>query len=233
MKVTARPSRVPLTGAILAASALLAAGCNSSSSGSSSTSSSASPSASVGSASGSASPSGTPSPSASPSSPVSTPSSGSGSGSSGSAAGGSPACATSNLSVTIGGTQGAAGSSVSTIDFTNTGSSSCTLYGYPGVSLTNSSGSQIGAAATRDNGRAPATVTLSPGGKANALLKVAFAGNYPSSACGPTPATSLRVYPPGQTQALQVSYKTTACSHTSVKQLSVQVVSPGATSSSG
>lgn len=209
MNVTARSRRVPLTGATLAVAALLAAGCGASSSS--------------GAASAPASAASTPAQTATSAAPASTATS---SGSGTSASGGS-ACATSDLNVSIGGTQGAAGSVYTTIDFTNTGSGACTLYGYPGVSLVDSSAGQLGAAATRNPSHSPTRVTLAPGAKANAVVQVAAAGNYPASECKPTPASSLRIYPPDQTQPLKVSYKTTGCSKSTVKLLSVSVVTAG------
>src|SRR5579872_6610795 len=45
------------------------------------------------------------------------------------------ACATSSLSVTLGPSSGYAGGVYQTIVFTNTSGTTCTLFGYPGVSL--------------------------------------------------------------------------------------------------
>jgi hypothetical protein len=127
----------------------------------------------------------------------------------------------------MGGGEGAAGSVDTTIVFTNTGKTSCTLYGYPGVSLRNSGG-QIGAAATKNASHAPVLVTIAPGGKANAVVQVADAQNYPSSACTPDSSTFMMVYPPNQTQALDVPYKGTGCRKSSAKLLQVTVVTKGA-----
>jgi uncharacterized protein DUF4232 len=130
----------------------------------------------------------------------------------------------------VAGGEGAAGSDYLTIDFTNTGSSSCTLYGYPGMSLANSGG-PIGASATRDPSHSPTLVTLAPGAKANAVLRVADAQNYPSGTCSPDSSSFLLIYPPNQKQATDVPYKSTGCKNSSVKLLSVSVVTPGAGSS--
>jgi hypothetical protein len=114
------------------------------------------------------------------------------------------------------------------IDFTNTSSTSCTLYGYPGVSLDNSGG-PIGAAATRDSSHGgPTRVTLAPGARANAIVRVSEAGNYPSGTCSPDSASFLMVYPPNQTVALDVPYKSTGCKNASVKLLTITVVASGA-----
>jgi hypothetical protein len=208
LNVTTRSRRVPLTGATLAVAALLAAGCSSSSSSSSSTGSApVSPSSPTGAAS-------TGAPAASSSG-------------SGTSASGAPSCATNDLKVAVAGSQGTAGSDYVTIDFTNTGGSSCTLYGYPGMSLANSGG-PIGAPATRDPSHSPTLVTLAPGAKANAVLRVVNAQNYPSGTCSPDSSSFLLIYPPNQKQATDVPYKSTGCKNSSVKLLSVSVVTPGA-----
>jgi hypothetical protein len=202
--------------AVLGAVALLATACASSSSSAGAGSGSpGSPSAPAASATASGSP-------APPSAPATSPA--------GSAhAAGVPSCSTSQLTVSLGASQGTAGSIYETIDFTNNGSSDCTLYGYPGVSLLGGSpAAQIGAAAARTTTSPVSLVTLAPGSVANAVLQVTVAGNYPSSTCNPAPASSLLVYPPGQTEAASVSYSTTGCSSTGVTLLHVSAVQAGA-----
>jgi hypothetical protein len=141
---------------------------------------------------------------------------------------GLPSCATADLSVKLGASQGTAGSIYVPIVFTNTGTDSCTLYGYPGVSLAGGSPlAQIGAAAARSTTTPASLITLAPGAVANALLQYTEAGNYSPSTCTPTPATSLVVYPPGQTASVSVAYSTTGCAATSVDILHVGVVTAG------
>ena len=66
------------------------------------------------------------------------------------AAAGPPACPTSSLQVKLGVGQGYAGGVYEVIGFTNTGASTCTLFGYPGVSLVSGPPyTQIGLAAKR------------------------------------------------------------------------------------
>lgn len=141
---------------------------------------------------------------------------------------GAAACSSSNLRISLSGGGAAAGTDFTVIDFTNSGSASCTLYGFPGVSLTNSSGAQIGAAATRNPSKASALVTLAPGAKASAELGVANAQNYPADACKPTTAAQLKVFPPNQTQAIEAPFTTTGCAVSSTHQLSVTAVTAGA-----
>ncbi|HXL95271.1 MAG TPA: DUF4232 domain-containing protein [Streptosporangiaceae bacterium] len=141
---------------------------------------------------------------------------------------GLPLCATADLSIKLGASQGTAGSIYVPIVFTNTGTDSCTLYGYPGVSLAGGSPlAQIGAAAARSTTTPASLITLAPGAAANALLQYTEAGNYSPSTCTPTPATSLVIYPPGQTVSASVAYNTTGCGATSIDILHVGVVTAG------
>jgi len=110
------------------------------------------------------------------------------------------ACPTSKLQVKAGVSEGYAGGVYQVIEFTNTASASCTLYGYPGVSLvTGPPYAQLGLAAKRA-GTVPVTlVTLAPGKSAIATLQIVDALNFPASTCQPVKATNLKVYPPNQT----------------------------------
>ena len=145
------------------------------------------------------------------------------------ASGGPPGCATRDLKATVGVAQGAAGSVYQVVDFTNIGTASCSLYGYPGIALAGGSPvSQIGAAASRSSQAAPALVTLAPGGVANTLLRITQAQNYPTSKCHPAASTYLQIYPPNQTTPTYLGYKSTGCSATGVKLLTVGVVQAGA-----
>jgi Domain of unknown function (DUF4232) len=145
------------------------------------------------------------------------------------AAGGPPGCATRDLKATVGVAQGAAGSVYQVIDFTNIGTASCSLYGYPGIALAGGSPvTQIGAAASRSPQAGPAMVTLKPGGVANTLLRITQAQNYPTSKCSPMASTYLQIYPPNQTTPIYLGYKSTGCSATGVNLLTVSVVQSGA-----
>ena len=88
----------------------------------------------------------------------------------------------------------------------------CTLYGYPGVSVvTGLHGSQIGGQAVRNPGLQPGLVTLSPGAAAWATLQIADVSSYPQGQCRPAKANYLRVYPPGQFVALFVRFQVETC----------------------
>jgi hypothetical protein len=143
-------------------------------------------------------------------------------------AAGAAACATSVLQVKLGLGQGYAGGTYQVIDFTNSSSASCTLYGYPGVSLVSgpSPYTQIGLAAKRNSTTPVKLITLAPGGTANALLQIVDALNYPTSACNPTKATDLRIYPPNQLDPIYVATTAQGCTKNS-QVLFVSAVAAG------
>jgi Protein of unknown function (DUF4232) len=232
MTPTANFRRASLTGATLAVAAVLATGCNSPSSGSASVGASVSAGASSVSvaASGAAAAAGgtaTAAADGQATAPAATAPAAAGSA-------GVAACTAADLRIAPSGSAGGGtpGSYYSFIDFTNTSSTSCTLYGYPGVSLTAASGAQIGPAATRDATTAAATVTLAPGAIANAELRMTDPAVYATSQCKPTTSSYLKVYPPNQTTPVQVSFKADTCANSSIKMLSIHVVTAGATSAS-
>jgi hypothetical protein len=219
MALNVHIARNSLTAGIMAVASILAVGCgsHSSSAPATPTGQSSSPSSSV----------------SAGSTPTSTSqgqnsSSGPATNTSAAAPAGAAACSSSNLRISLSGGGAAAGTDFTVIDFTNSGSASCTLYGFPGVSLTNSSGAQIGAAATRNPSKASTLVTLAPGAKASAELGVANALNYPTDACKPMTAAQLKVFPPNQTQAIEAPFTATGCSVSSTRQLSVTAVTAGA-----
>jgi Protein of unknown function (DUF4232) len=140
-------------------------------------------------------------------------------------------CRTNELSLRLGSAGAAAGSSYRPIVFTNAGSDGCTLLGYPGISfVAPGTGKQIGAAATRNPEHPTVIVTLAPGATASALVQIVDYHNYPPADCHPTSISGLRVYPPGDTSAAYIPYRSVgkACS-SQVHQLSVEAVLPGAT----
>lgn len=102
------------------------------------------------------------------------------------------------------------------------------MYGYPGISLRDSSFAQIGAAATRDASRAPQLVTLAPGATANTSFGLTDSSVYPTSTCRPEGTSYLMIYPPNQTQSYELPYSGgTTCANSSIKMLRVEAVAPG------
>jgi hypothetical protein len=105
---------------------------------------------------------------------------------------------------------------------TNTGSASCTLQGWPGVSLVGKgNGTQLGAAAQFDRSTPHPTVTIAAGGKTQAPLDYVDAAVYDPGECQPTNADGLRVYPPGSRAALFVPDPLQACASTTHDLLTV------------
>ncbi len=136
-------------------------------------------------------------------------------------------CPTTALTASVGPGNGAAGSSYFPIEFTNSSGTTCSLYGYPGVSFVAASGDQVGAAATEDPTYPRRLVILTPGSTVHAELRITDAQNYPPSTCQPATVNRLRIFPPGQTSPLYISFTAMACLNTSVPILSVQTVQPG------
>ncbi len=137
-------------------------------------------------------------------------------------------CSTAALRVTLASQEGAAaGHFYRTLDFTNISGTSCTLYGYPGVSFVGAiGGNQIGAAASRS----PASkllVVLAPGKKAHAVLDLLDVLNFPASKCAATDAHWIKVYPPNQFSATYVAWTAKVCSKPNTVYLSVAPVRHG------
>ena len=142
-----------------------------------------------------------------------------------------PACATANLGVWVDVSQGsvAAGTVAYPLDFTNTGSRACTLYGYPGVSATNANGGQLGRAADHQPIFTAKTVTIPAGGTAHAYLFWLQVLNFTSSRCKLGTASLLKVYPPGQRSAADTFFSMQVCRSTEpvYQYLWVSTVQPG------
>ena len=131
--------------------------------------------------------------------------------------GSTPMCTTAQLSARLGGGDAGAGNLYRYLVLTNRGRTTCHLTGFPGVSLLDAHGRQIGPAATREhNSYAP--VVLRPGASASDTIHTI---NHQGT-CLPTSA-KLRVYPPGNRAALVFPGLVTNCHH----QFSVTPLAPG------
>jgi hypothetical protein len=210
MTASPRIARQAIAGAALTCVAALAAACGTSS-----------PSAAPATTATTASPAPSASTAAASTTPAATPA----------AAAGPAACPTRSLKAKIGISQGTAGSVYTVIDFTNIGNVTCTLYGYPGVSLAGGTPvKQIGLAAAESKITPRTLVTLAPGAVANALLQIVDAGNFPAAKCGMVTARYLQIFPPNQTTPIYLSFTSPTCSKP-VQTLNVSVVVAGAGSS--
>ena len=135
-----------------------------------------------------------------------------------------PRCLTPNLVVwmdTNG--NGAAGSIVYTLEFTNLGPK-CTLNGFPGVSAVSLKGRQLGNAASRNKAFKPHSVTIGTGKTAIALLKVTQAGNFPPASCHQVTAAGLKVFPPNARRSKTIPFPFAACSQSGPVYLNVRPV---------
>ena len=138
-----------------------------------------------------------------------------------------PACPTRSLGLKLGLAQGAAGSTYQVIDFTNISNVTCTLYGYPGVSLAGGKPvTQIGLAAAESHATPRKLITLPPAAVANAVLQIAHAGNFPAARCQVTNADYLQIYPPNQTTPAYLRYSAQTCAKP-VRVLTISVVQAG------
>jgi hypothetical protein len=164
---------------------------------------------------------------------------GSGASTAGSRGGGTPACATGRLGVKLGTEDAGMGHRGIILLFTNTGSSTCTVSGYPGATV-------------RDNGQtdfaplnaqrtllgyevgtqAVTTVALAPGGIASAVLEWVAApadGSDPSAANCPGMAGGyLEITPPNTTTSTRFQPPLDMCS-----DLQVHPVVKGSSGGSG
>jgi hypothetical protein len=101
------------------------------------------------------------------------------------------------------------------------------MQGYPGASFVDSQGKQIGEAASRDSTVPVQLVPLGPGAPAHATLGFSETGMQDPATCGtPVSPTSLRIYAPDSTQAIDLPWTEPVCPN--IGQLHIQPVAAGA-----
>lgn len=119
-------------------------------------------------------------------------------------------CATEDLDVALVNGGGAAGTHFQVINVTNEGNSDCVVEGYPGVSLVDGAGTQLGRAAER-NPAIPATaIVLAPGDSANAMVGFPNWQNFDEGVCN-AESTDIKIFPPGEFQAILLPFAERAC----------------------
>lgn len=136
-------------------------------------------------------------------------------------------CTAQNTRVWLGLGEGgaAAGSIYMPLEFSNVGSSACSLDGHPGVSAFYENGSQLASPASWTG--SAQRVTLQPGGTAHATLRMEDGG---ISCSMPDTASGLRVYPPNQTAAQEIHWNFQMCPtgvHMSVSAVQPHTGIPG------
>jgi hypothetical protein len=108
---------------------------------------------------------------------------------------------------------GTAGSVYYELEISDTSSTTCTLYGFPGVSALGAGGAHLGSAAGRNSGYATEqTITLQQGETAHVVLQITDTGNYPPSQCHAKKADALQVFAPGAYRAKKIPFSFEACS---------------------
>lgn len=117
-------------------------------------------------------------------------------------------CTVSDLYLSMGRKEGAAGSLYWPIMFTNTSTTRCVLRGHPGVSVLDTAHRQIGPAASRTHQSSP-TVTLAPAHSASAVIRTS---NGPIGGPCLRTGTYLKVYPPGSRHSVLIPARWTICS---------------------
>jgi hypothetical protein len=138
-------------------------------------------------------------------------------------------CKATDLSVSLGHGDGAAGTQYKPLKFTNTSGRTCVIQGFPGVSyVTGDNGNQVGAPAFRDGQKGP-PITLKQGETASADVGFVNIQNYDPVACQPQPVRGIRVYPPQETASMFVSFETTGCGSDKIpgNQLTVKTLQKG------
>ena len=120
-----------------------------------------------------------------------------------------PMCATSQLTASLGGGDAGAGNLYRYLLLTNHSRSTCHVSGFPGLSLLDAGGRQIGAPATEDS-VAHAPVVLAPGESASDTVHTANRQTNSSTECLPT-SVELRIYPPGNKASIVFPGKITNC----------------------
>jgi ABC-type transport system substrate-binding protein len=129
---------------------------------------------------------------------------------------GTPECATEQLQAELGPTDAGAGQIYAPLILRNTSSSTCLVRGFPGVSVLDADGGQLGDPATRE-GAEGGEVLLQPGGVASSTLHTTNQG-IGGQACLPTSA-QMKVFPPDQTAELTFPAQFTVCGGFSVTSL--------------
>jgi hypothetical protein len=108
------------------------------------------------------------------------------------------------LSVATSATGSGAGTIAYDLILKNTGRRTCILGGFPGVSLVNDNGNQIGSPAERATNYTEKTLSLTPNKMVKAVLSTSNPVNFSDGQCK-TDATKVRVYPPNDTGYLSVA----------------------------
>jgi hypothetical protein len=125
-----------------------------------------------------------------------------------------PGCSGTNYSLSVLGTEGAAGTNEVTFGLRNTASVPCPLFGYPGLQLLGADGANLATNEVQGGGLsftnfARADVSVAPGATAYVNIGYSDVTTGTESSC-PT-ATAIQIIPPNTTTELKVSGQFTVC----------------------
>ncbi|MFD0183881.1 DUF4232 domain-containing protein [Streptomyces sp. NPDC127133] len=136
-------------------------------------------------------------------------------------------CTSAHLRVSAEKVDTAAGTTHFQLVFQNTGDSTCTLTGFPGVSFRGRDGARIGNAAERDTDAAATTVTLIPNAHAAADAQAPSGrSGYSDAECRLKSVSFLGVFPPGSRDQIDAPWKTAECGSSAIHGLKVGPVHP-------
>lgn len=128
-----------------------------------------------------------------------------------------PTCTAAQLTIAAGPAGGAAGHLYLPVLFRNSGTSACSLRGYPGVDALDAAGHRV-VAATRVGGTPINRITLAPGGAASAMVGAVDVPIGTATAC-PKAYAGLLVTPPNLTTSVRVAASLPACAGLTVNPL--------------
>ena len=113
-----------------------------------------------------------------------------------------------HLELSLGEGGAAAGNRYQTVVFTNTGSTECTLTGYPGVSLLDASGARIGQPAGRESGTVAKVSLKADGGQASFFIHTT--ADLGGTGCQAASST-IAVIAPDDTMTMTLPGEVTVC----------------------
>jgi Protein of unknown function (DUF4232) len=137
----------------------------------------------------------------------------------------SPQCKSSQIAVSLGRSNGAAGTIYYSIDFVNRGAT-CRIWGVPAIQPATKGHGPVGLPARNQSmGKMAAMHTLRRGDAVNVPFGVTETGNYPVSRCHPRYADGILVSIPGFVTTRYVALRISVC--TSLSSTSTQLLLPG------
>ena len=132
-----------------------------------------------------------------------------------------PACGNADLTASYRHSDDGAGHRFGWIVLTNTSGHACHTGGYGGVSYVgDGNGTQIGAAATRQQHSAVKTLVVKPGGRLRSPIDETRAANFGKKRCQRAHVDGFRVYVPNATLSQYVPHPTTGCRNATLHLLS-------------